>query len=69
MPETEVKEPKLLAKGKNADPAVLTVFLQTMGLWDVLSIADRQSWITKAEVRDTDGGRLLFKRLKAAGIV
>jgi len=59
-----MSEPKVLARGANPDQATLMAVLYSLGLWDFLTIQDREAWINRAEILDTTGGRLLFDAIK-----
>jgi len=59
---------RVLAKGQNADKAVLIASLLSLGIWDFLSIVDREAWCERAEVLDTPGGNVLFRSLQRIGV-
>ena len=60
---------KVLAKGTGKlSRAAQIHFLLATGLWDEVSMIDRQAWIERGEVLDTPGGRLLFDFLKRLGV-
>jgi len=66
-PMNETPKPKCLAKGMGHDKATAITVLLSLGLWDQLSIADREAWCERSEIMDTPGGRLLFNALDAMG--
>lgn len=65
--EMERPRPRVLARGANPDKATLIATLLSLGLWDFVSIADREAWCERAEIMDTPGGRRLFDALKRLG--
>jgi len=59
---------KILARGQHLNKATLISALLSLGLWDSLSIVDREAWCERAEVLDTAGGRQLFETLQRIGM-